>query len=266
MNKGFVIYAQNTSSIDYIKCAEVLAYSIRKVMPKANISLITDDVDSSEYFDKVIALPYGDLDLNSNWKLANDWQIYEASPYEYTIKLEADLYIPQSIDFWWDVLKNKDVVISTTIRNFQQKISDVRIYRRFIDDNKLPDCYNAITYFRKSDTASKFFEIVKDVFNNWESYKSVLKCNSNEPVTTDWAYSIASHLLGKENTTLPNFPSMSMVHMKQYINGTRTENWTDTFVYEISHDVLRINTCPQLYPFHYHVKSFANQLYDSLIG
>ena len=33
MNKGFVILAQNTKTVDYIHCAEILARSIKNVMP-----------------------------------------------------------------------------------------------------------------------------------------------------------------------------------------------------------------------------------------
>lgn len=246
MNKGFVILAQNTITTDYVKCAEVLEASIKKVMPESNVTIITK-------------LPYGDLAPNSDWKLINDWQVYEASPYEYTIKLEADMYIPASIEYWWDILKNHDLVVSTTIRNFKQEISSSRAYRRFIDENKLPDVYNAITYFRKSEKSKKFFGLVRNIFENWDEYKKVLKCNVDEEATTDWVYALACHIMGKENTTLPAFTQMSMVHMKQFINDLPTENWTDTLVYEILPDQFRINTVPQMYPVHYHVKSFANK-------
>ena len=152
MNRGFVILAQNTDKVDYVKCAAALAKSIKKVMPDESITLITMDLvisDYAKYFDHIVELPFGELEPDSDWKLSNDWQVYQASPYEYTIKLEADMYIPKDISYWWDVLKDRDVVISTTIRNYKQDISDVRVYRRFIDDNKLPNCYNAITYFKK---------------------------------------------------------------------------------------------------------------------
>ena len=249
MNKGFVIMAQDTVSTSYTNCAETLRKSILRVMPDANVTIITTDM-----------LPHGDLAKDSDWKLINDWQVYEASPYDYTIKLEADMYIPNNIDYWWDVLQDRDVVVSSTIRNFKQEISDVRFYRRFIDDNKLPDVYNAITYFKKSDTAEKFFNIVKDVFTNWEEYKNILKCNPNELATTDWVYAIACHIMGVENTTLPMFTDMSMVHMKQYINGNPTENWTDTFIYECLPNQIRVQTVPQQYPFHYHVKNFCDKI------
>jgi hypothetical protein len=249
VNKGFVIMAQDTEKTSYTKCAETLKKSILRVMPDANITIITTDI-----------LPYGDLAIDSDWKLINDWQVYEASPYDYTIKLEADMYIPRNIDHWWDVLKDREVVVSSTIRNFKQEVSDVRFYRRFIDDNKLPDVYNAITYFKKSDIAKQFFAIVKEIFENWEEYKKILKCNPNEVATTDWVYALACHVMGVEKTTMPGFNEMSMVHMKSFINGNPTENWTDTFIYECLPDQIRVQTVPQHYPFHYHVKNFCDKI------
>jgi hypothetical protein len=260
MKRGFVILAQNTTDTNYIKCAEVLAKSIKKTMPNESVSLITSEKFKSKVFDKVIKLPYGDLDPTGKWKLINDWQVYEASPYDQTIKIEADIFLPKSIDYWFDVCNVKDVVVSTTIRNFKQEISCSRFYRKFIDDNKLPDVYNSLTYFNKSTNAQKFFKVVRNVFENWEEWKTILKCNPNEEVSTDWAYSLACHMLGQENTTLPNFTEMSMVHMKQWINGLPTEDWTDTLIYEILPHTLRINTYPQQYPFHYFIKNFANKL------
>lgn len=236
--------AQDTEKTSYTKCAETLRNSILKVMPDANVTIITTDM-----------LPHGDLG-----GFANDWQVYQASPYDYTIKLEADMYIPRSIDHWWDVLKDRDIVVSSTIRNFKQEISDIRFYRRFVDDNKLPDVYNAITYFKKSDTAQDFFNIVKDIFENWEEYKKILKCNPQELASTDWVYSIACHIMGIEKTMLPSFTEMSIVHMKQHINMIPTEDWTDSLIYECLPDQIRIQTIPQQYPFHYHVKSFCDKI------
>jgi hypothetical protein len=249
MNNGFVIMAQGD---DYVKCATALERSIKHAMPNANVTIITTDM-----------LPYGDQAPNTTWKLQNDWQVYEASPYEYTIKLEADMYIPRSIEYWWDILKYRDIVISTHIRNFKQDISQVNAYRRFITDNKLPNTYNGITYFKKSSLAEKFFSIVRDGFENWEQYRSTLKCNVDEPATTDWVYAIAAHILGAEHTTLPQFEQMSMVHMKQFVNGLPTEKWTDTLVYELLPHSFRINTIPQLYPVHYHLKGFSKVISEA---
>lgn len=234
---------------DYVKCATALERSILKHMPNSNITIVTTE-----------KLPYGDQAPDTNWKLQNDWQVYEASPYDETIKLEADMFLPRSIEHWWDTLSMQDVVVCSKIRNFKQEISDVKMYRRFLDDNKLPDVYNAITYFKKSDIAEKFFNIVRNVFENWNEYKSILKCNPDETCTTDWAYSIACHIIGVEKTTMPSFDELSMVHMKRWVNSLPSENWTDTLIYELLPNQVRIHTYPQLYPFHYHIKNFSDKL------
>lgn len=246
MTKGFVIMAQGD---DYVKCANALENSIKKVMPNTGVTIVTTDM-----------LPYGDQAPDTNWKLQNDWQVYEASPYDETIKLEADMIIPRNIEHWFDVMSIQNIVVCSKIRNFKQELSDCKVYRRFIDDNNLPDVYNAITYFKKSDTAKQFFDIVRNVFENWDEYKAIFKCNPEEKCTTDWAYSIACHVIGVDKTTLPSFTELSMIHMKQWVNGLPTDNWTDTLVYEILPNQVRVNTYPQQYPFHYHIKNFSDKL------
>ncbi len=263
MSKGFVILAQNTVSVNYVKCAEVLALSIKKVMPSANVSLITNNRTNLNIWDEVIPLPYGDLCPNSDWKLLNDWQVYDASPYQYTIKLEADLFMPTDISYWFNICQQKDIVLCTNIRNFKQELSNVKVQRKFITDNNLPNTYNGVTYFNKSTTASHFFKVVKDIFINWEQYKSILQCNNNEPATTDFVYALASHIIGVEKTTIPNFTAFSMVHMKPFIQEVGSD-WTKTLIYEILPNSLRIGTYPQLYPFHYVEKSFSDKLYEAL--
>ena len=240
---------------DYVKCAELLKKSIIHYMPDSNVTIVTTDM-----------LPYGDQAPDTNWKLQNDWQVYEASPYEYTIKIEADMLITRSIDYWWDVLKQKDVVVCSTIRNFKQEISNETFYRRMLVENKLPNVFNGITYFRKSDTAQEFFELVKEIFENWKDYRNILVCDVNEKATTDWVYAIACHLMGLEKTTMPNFTDMSFTHMKMMINGLPTEDWTDSLIYELNPQSLRINTYTQMYPFHYHIKDFPDKINEGVYG
>ena len=252
MNRGFVIMAQNTSNTDYRYCAEILRDSIHRVMPHELVTIITEN-----------ELPHGDQAPDSDWKLINDWQVYLASPYEYTIKLEADMYITRRIDHWWDILKSRDINICTTIRDFRNNISGERFYRKIFDKNQLPDTYNAITYFRKSELAKEFFDLVKDIFENWQEYKKLLKYCPDEVATTDVVYGIASRIIGEEQTTLPGFTDMSMIHMKKMINKNSCNTWPNEFVYEIL-PVFRINTFTQLYPVHYHVKDFSKTIGEEL--
>lgn len=252
MTKGFVIMAFGDPV--YVQCANTLAKSIHRQMPDTLVSIITDaDVQNSDY-DKIIKVDSVD---NTDWKLANDYLVYEHSPYDMTIKLEADIYIPRSIDYWWDILEARDLNISTTIRDFRGEISHNDYYRKTFVESKLPQTYNAITYFRKSELAKRFYDLVRDIFTNWSEYSILLEYSTEDRATTDVVYAIAAKIIGVENCTMPTFTEFSMTHMKKEINGNTTSVWHEEMVYEIYDNVFRINTYPQMYPVHYHNKEFA---------
>lgn len=272
-DRGFVIVAQNNADTDYLLCAEVLARSIKRVMPKESVTLLTD-IDSmtisteraNKYgtpYDVTYAVPFKKYE-NDEFRIATDCQVYEFSPYEQTIKLEADMFIPNDISWWFDVLKERDLAVATTIRDHANTISKNRFYRKFIDANALPDTYNAITYFKKSDIAKQFYAIVADVFLNWNVYKEVYTLSSE--ATTDEAYAIAASIIGIEHSIMPTFTEMSMIHMKNFILNTELEDWTNELMYEFTEDNFKIDTIPQLYPVHYHIKSFANVLHQELLN
>lgn len=263
-DRGFLIVAQNNGVTDYLKCAKVLAANIRHKMPGERIALLTDDKISDPLFDEVVIFPEGDGCKDDDWKLSNDWQVYNASPWKHTIKIEADIYLPRSIEHWWSILQDRDMVISTTIRNYTNAISGSKFYRQIFKDNHLPDVYNALTYFRKSTLADTFYCAVKDIFKNWNNYKSQLICDNRERATTDVVYGIAAAIVGVENCTLPTFTDMSMVHMKKEIIGTHTVDWRKQLIYEVDYDHFRIATIPQLYPVHYYIKDFADELWKQL--
>lgn len=261
IGRGYLIVADNTADVDYVDCAIALARSIKLHTPTAKICLMTSNDVHNDVFDYVVPLPFGDQANNSTWKLKNDWQVFWASPFVQTIKIEADMIIPHSIDHWWTMLEKRDVVISTGARNYLNEKSTVRDYRKIFDKNNLPDVYNAITYWRYSQFASEFFTTVKTIFNNWEVVKHTIKGGDEDSGTTDVVYAIAAKILGVENVTLPadvSYPSM--IHMKGRLNFLSGEDWTKEMVWELNKSNIRINTIDQLYPFHYHTKDFSKIL------
>ena len=232
--RGYVIPAVGTV---YETCAQHLADSIRQFHPNANITIVTQD-----------QLPYGD-----QGGYANDWQMFKVSPYRQTIKLEADMLIAGPIDHWWTMLEHRDVVISTGCRDFYNQPSASRYYRKFIDDNQLPDVYNAITYWRLSTTAREFFDLVRNIFEHWVDYRMLVKFPEDTP-STDFVYAMAAQILGPESVTMPFASYPRIVHMKRHIIGTQTEDWTQELVWEQS--PLRIQTVAQWGAFHYNIKDW----------
>ena len=246
--RGYLIPAVNTDSTDYVACAIVLARSIKSWHPDANVAILTNNEVTDPVFDHVVALPFGDLG-----GFANDWQCFAASPYRQTIKLEADMIAATPVDHWWPLFEKRDVVISLGCRNFYDEPAQSRFYRKLFDNNNLPDVYNAITYWRLSAKAKHFFDLVRNIFENWAQWKTLLKFPDDEP-STDVVYAMAAQSMGVEQVTLPMGYGPNIVHMKQHIQPTHSQNWTQELVWEM--DPFRIQTVAQYGFVHYHVKDW----------
>ena len=247
--RGYLIPAIDTDTVDYLSCAVQLAKSIRQWHPYANISVLSVKRCSDPVFDHVIPLPHGDLG-----GYANDWQVFAASPYRQTIKLEADMLCASPIDHWWTLFELRDAVISQGARTFYDQPAQSRFYRRCFDANNLPDVYSAITYWRLSSTAKEFFDLVRAIFENWAEYKKLLKF-AEDSASTDVVYAMAAQIMGPERVTLPAGLGPTMVHMKRHINGLHGEDWTRELIWES--DPFRINTIAQWGFVHYHRKEWT---------
>lgn len=238
--RGYVIPAIDSNQANYTDCAHRLADSIRVWHPDANVTILTRD-----------QLPFG-----SRGGYADDWQVFWASPYRQTIKLEADMLAVGPVDHWWTFFEHRDLVISQGCRDFQDRPGTSRRYRKIFDDNHLPDVYNAITYWRKSATAKDFFTTVQNIFENWHDWRTLLKFPEDQP-STDVAYAMAALVMGVETVTMPPGYGPTIVHMKRHIIGAQTEDWTKELIWEWDGSELSIQTIKQWGFFHYHIKDWS---------
>lgn len=223
---------------EYERCANQLRDSILRFHPQAHVTIVTWDM-----------LPHGD---QGGW--ANDWQMFQISPYRQTIKLEADMIATSPVDHWWTLFELRDVVVSQGCRDFRDRPAQSRFYRRCLDVNNLPDVYNAITYWRLSATAQEFFNLVRAIFENWDQFSRTIKFAESAP-STDVVYAMAAEIMGTERVTLPQGLGPTIVHMKRHINGLQTEDWTQELIWET--DPFRINTIAQWGFVHYHRKEWS---------
>ena len=245
--QGYVVVAVNTATVDYVRCAAMLVQSLKTQHPDARVCLITDQPVEDPVFDYVHLLP-----AVSDNAYANDAAAFQLTPFRETIKLEADMLIASPISHWWQLFRHRDVVISTGCRNWRGDVSTVQQYRQVFDQNHLPDVYNAITYWRLSETAKEFFDLVRDIFANWEHVRTLIKF-APAVADTDLVYAMAAQIMGKHRVTMPFVTYPQIVHMKQHHAGT-TDRWTHELTWE--HDPLRINTHAQWGAFHYHIKEW----------
>jgi|TARA_B110000211_G_scaffold50669_1_gene55580 hypothetical protein len=270
IDRGFLTIAQNTDGVDYLRLAYAQAMSIKLTMPDSQYCVIVDKSTNEQItdeqrlvFDHIRVLDE-DYAKQDEWKLANEWQVFNLSPYKETIKVESDILFTRSIEHWWHAFRLRDIVLSLGTRDFKGKQAKSRVYRKIFDANQLPDVYNGLMYFRYSKTASEFFEIAEQVFKQWETVKeNILKGFSYEEASTDVVYAITAKTLGVELCTLPDCDFINFTHMKNAINDWPDDkSWTEMIMTEIDLPMIRINNVNQYHPVHYQDK---NWLTDEMI-
>jgi len=252
--QGYIIPAFNVGKTDYVDCARALAKTLLMHNPTARICLLTNEKHAAD--PHLFAYTHT-VEIDNENPFANDYLVFKNTPFRETIKLEADMLIAGPIDHWWTMFRHRDVVISTGCRNWRGEVSTARNYRAVFDNNHLPDVYNAITYWRLSETAKEFFELTHNIFEHWDQYKTLLKFPPDSP-DTDLVYAMAAQIMGPEHVTMPFASYPQITHMKRHIAGTQTEDWTKELVWES--DPLRVQTVAQWGAFHYNVKGRANEL------
>jgi hypothetical protein len=264
--QGFLTIAQNTADTDYLQLAYLQALSVKITMPGSRYAVLVDAVtlksvtdQHRRVFDYVIEIT-NDLAANSEWKLNNEWQVFELTPFKETIKLESDIVFTRSISHWWTAFRLRDIVLSTGCKDYRGKLSTAREYRRVFDDNQLPDIYNGLMYFRYTRTATQFFNIARQIFANWEHVSTNLLKNCRDPQpTTDVVYALTAKILGVEQCTLPGMDYINFTHMKPAINSWSNDSWTKQVVWELEAPMLRIANVNQYQPVHYYDKTWASE-------
>jgi hypothetical protein len=263
--QGFVTLAINTASTDYLRLAYLQALNIKATQSVKQYAVIVDQAtleqvteQHRQVFDHIIPTNL----VEGNGPFANEWHVWWLTPYKETIKLESDLLFTRSIDHWWNAFRLHEVCLSYGCKTYQQTPGTSRKYRQLFDDNNLPDTYNGLMYFRYSETGKQFFELARQIFENWPAVRAELKNCVDEYPTTDVVYALAAKIMDTPCYN-PSLDFINFVHMKSGMQGWSDDQaWTDYCVTERNGDMIRINNINQLHPVHYHAKDYAT---DKLI-
>lgn len=278
MSKGFLIYAQDSNLKKYTKCAYALALSIKKHVPNANISIVTDNDLPKKYnivFDQVIPVPWRDFnkDSNTTYKIEDRWKLYHCSPYDETILMDADMLVLSDISYWWDYLEEYNLFFTSDVRDYRNNTITGRFYRKAFDSNNLPNFYSGVMYFKKTDFSKEFFKWVEDISNNWQLfYGKFVAVNYPKVPSMDINVSLASKILNCEDLVSHKKAPVTFTHMKPMIQNWEhpTESWQDSIgCYFNSKCELKIGNYQQYGVFHYTEYTFltddiVNQLERSL--
>jgi hypothetical protein len=193
MSRGYLTFVQNNGRTDYLNLAYLQALSLKVTNKNNKYAVAVDATTQSmitdkhrKVFDHIIPIPGKDDAEGHPWKMHNEWKALLVTPFDETIKVEADMLFTTNIDHWWDTLAVKDVCFTNYIVDYTERVSGTREYRRVFDINQLPDIYAGFYYFKKSQTAKELFEYAEAIFKNWTYIKNyMLRNGEQEPASTD---------------------------------------------------------------------------------
>jgi hypothetical protein len=263
-SKGFLILAQNSEGIDYIRQAYALALSISSTQSLHNsVSLVTNDPVPEEYkhaFEHIVPIPWADAADGMSWKVENRWKFIYATPYDETIVLDSDMLFFKDIAYVWEHLNNYELFFASKVHDYKQReITDTKNRRTFIE-NKLPNIYFALHYFKKTELSYQFYKTMELVARHWKSFYSKITPKNTQPwLSMDVSAAIAVKLLGIEDKVTNPAIDFSFVHMKPNVQqwSPVPARWTDSADYYITPKYeLFVNQFKQGTIFHYTENEF----------
>lgn len=272
MNKGFLIFSQDTAENQFSKYAYALALSIKKNCPNSSVSLVTDNIpEKYRYvFDNIIDIPWNTTTTPSMFAAENRWKLYHCTPYDETIVLDSDCLVLNDISNYWRFFEHYSVYYTSQILDYRGNvISEDPFYRKCFTANNLPNFYSALHYFKKTEEAKEFYELVELITNNWELfYGKFVSLHYPRQSSMDITASLAAKILNKEHLfTLKDGP-INLVHMKPLLQGWEVPpiSWTDRVgSYFNNNCELKIGNFKQSGVFHYTEKNFlTDQMLETL--
>lgn len=210
---GAVIFAQNNSSIDYVKLAIFAATRIKTFL-NIPVSIITDSSEwmlksypkESTVFDQIIKIEnvstynqkrFNDGTLSSKfleWKNLARNSVYDLTPYNRTLVIDSDYIInstalanPLNSDHTFQIYK--DCFSLSSWRGTEE-------FTR-INQYSIPFYWATTFIFEKTLEVKYFFTVVEYVKNNWQYFRTLYSIEV-PTFRNDFAFSIAIHLMNQK--------------------------------------------------------------------
>lgn len=208
MKTGALIFAQNNSSIDYVKMATFAAKRLQHYL-NIPVSIVTNSKDwllqsqPDHIFDEIIEIVdssadnyrrFNDGSLASkimDWKNWDRSSVYNLSPYDTTLVIDSD-YIINS-DFLLPLLRKDDDL------QLYKNSCDISNWRSIDEYSKINpysiEFYWATVFiYKKNKLTETFFRLITYIKENWNYFVTLYGITS--PVyRNDFAFSIAIHIM-----------------------------------------------------------------------
>jgi len=233
MSKGFLWFAQNNSKTDYVELSITLAKSIKRWNKDNQVCVVTDEKSKfeSEHVD-VFKVMKQDDSAEHEIKWANEYKAFDMTPFTHTIKLEADMLWTTNTDWWWYHLWQHDLAFSVDCFDYRSNVIKETPYRQLFARNNLPNIYNGLMYFRRSNKAKQFYDTAKDIVKNWTDVKTkmLINCHDEYP-STDVVFALAYRIMDPTSQGLIDYDWFKFIHHKPGVNGTMMAKNENEYLY-----------------------------------
>ena len=173
---GVCIFAYNNDIINYHAMADVCAKNIKKYL-KLPVCVITDKKFKAEFVDQQVISAYtGEHNprWGTNFKNRNKWEVWNHTPFENTILMDADYYVMTNL-LQYSFMLPKHVNCMQKIKQVAPKYNNYNLKHHYMDyDNTHKVLWSTLITFDKSDEASLFFELWNYVQDNYEYFSGLL--------------------------------------------------------------------------------------------
>lgn len=193
-SKGVVLFAFNTSTVDYVNLADRASRLIEKYL-KLPVTLVTDESSNPKFkYDKVFRynpqtgnVRY-DLDFKlQEWKNFDRYSVYKISPYDTTLLIDVDYFIFDS-----NLLKLFDQDFDFRLMHHMQ--TPERVDSSDMGPTSLPMVWATVLLFKKSERSEIFFDLVGRIQRNYNYYRPLFGIRDTN-FRNDFAFSMANIIM-----------------------------------------------------------------------
>jgi hypothetical protein len=250
LDKGFLMFAYNNDSIDYVTMALCNALLIKKNLTINKVALVTNSgtlsylqqvtdpalIDTA--FDYIIlndiietgvaVRKYRDTrytDFTDRYYNINRINAYELSPFDQTMMIDTDfLMLDSSMDLVWDC--DEDFMCNRKTVTLEHSVNSFGFDNRF-NEMSIPLYWATAIYFKKTERSKIIFEMINFIKENYEYYGDLYNFQPCGYFRNDFALSIAMHIVnnGMEYGAIKSLPvdyllvSLDTDEMHEFTNG-----------------------------------------------
>ena len=233
MSKGFLWFAQNNDKTDYVELSIKLAESIKRCNRDNTVCVVTDEKSKFEHKSvDIVKVLKDDDSAEHDIKWANEYKAFNVTPFTHTIKLESDMLWTINTDWWWYHLWQHDLVFSVNCRNYRDEVVTNTPYRHLFERNCLPDIYNGLLYFRKSDKARQFFDIAGHITSKWSEVRDsmLINCHDEYP-STDVVFALAHRIMDPMCEGMIDYEWFKFIHHNPAVNRLQHTKDQNNYLY-----------------------------------